>query len=299
MVVGHDEDHSLLNPTGHVRRRLALDRAVRWLLLLAFAAVLFPLLDMVYWISARAVPAFTWGTFTEDQVCLGGGLHAMIIGTLFLIGIATAFAVGIGVLSGMYTAEYAPPAVARSARVIGNVLAGVPAIVIGYFGYYALVLYTHWGFNSLAGGVALGVFMVPFVYRTTDIGFASVPRAQREATLALGARRSQYLVRVALPIALPTMLSGVFLAMAIGLGETAPLVYTAGWSSSTVTGLLQPTSYLTGAIWNFYDFPSTEGSFLTLAFQAAFLLIVISLTVNIAIQVITDRYRRRLRGLFQ
>lgn len=299
MATTHAESQSLLVSSGRLRRRILFDGTIRWVILLAFAAVLFPLLDMLYWISARALPTFTWGTLTQNQVGLGGGLHAMIVGTLVLIGIATAFAVGIGVLAGMYTAEYAPPAVARNARLVGNILAGVPAIVIGYFGYYALVLYTHWGFNTLAGGIALGVFMVPFVFRTTDIGFTAVPKAQREATLALGARRSQYLTRVGLPIALPTMLSGIFLAMAFGLGETAPLVYTAGWSSTPVAGLLQPTSYLTGAVWSFYDFPSTEGSFLTLAFQAAFLLIIISLSVNVVIQVLSDRYRRRLRGLFQ
>ena len=293
------EESSLLAPSSHLRRRLILDGVMRWLPLLAFAAVLFPLLDMIYWISARALPSMTLGTFTQDQIGLGGGLHAMIIGTVVLISIGIAVAAGVGIAAGLYTAEYAPPVIARSARLISNVLAGVPAIVIGYFAYYALVLYTHWGYNTLAGGVALGIFMTPFVFRTTDLGFTAVPKAQREASLALGARRIQYMLRVAFPIALPTILSGIFLAMAFGLGETAPLVYTAGWTSTPVTDLFQPTSYLTGAIWNFYDYPSTEGNFLALAFQAAFLLIVISLSVNVVIQVFVDRYRRRLQGLFQ
>ncbi len=279
------------------RRRHLLDRAMRWGLPLALLVVLFPLFDMIYWIAVRALPTFTWATLTTDQVGLGGGLYAMIVGSFTLLALATGFAAAVGIAAGMYTAEYAPPSIARWARVAGNLLAGIPAIVLGYFGYYALVLYTHWGYTTLAGGITLGVFMVPFVYRTADLAFANVPSEQREAALAMGARPGQYLVRVALPIALPAILSGVFLAMAIGLGETAPLLYTAGWSSTPVAGLFQPTSFLTGAIWNFYDYPSTEGSFQALAFQAAFLLLILVIGLNVVVQAVAERYRRRTRGM--
>jgi phosphate transport system permease protein len=293
-----DED-GLLVASGRLRRRLFFDRAIGWVLLLAFVAVLFPLFDMIYWISANALPKMTWGTFTENQVGFGGGLYAMILGTFVLILLGTLIATAIGVVSGFYTAEYAPPAVARVARIAGNVLAGVPAIVLGYFGYYLLVLYTHWGFTTFAGGLTLGFFMTPYVYRTTDVALSTVPPSQREAALALGSRPRQYLRRVAFPIALPSILTGVFFAMALGLGEAAPVLYTAGFTSTPVTSLMQPTSFLTGAIWLFYDFPPSEGSFLTLAFQAAFLLIVIVLALNIAVQILSDRYRERLKGLFQ
>lgn len=292
-------EDSVLYSTGSVRRRVAFDRAIGWVLLLAFAAVLFPLFDMIYWVSAKAVPTFTLATLTENQVGFGGGLYAMIVGTLVLIALATAFATAIGLAAGFYTAEYASPRVKRLGRLAGNLLVGVPAIVLGYFGYYALVLYTHWGFTTLAGGITLGVFMVPYIYRTTDLALSHVPTSQREATLALGAARIQYLLRIAFPIALPTILTGIFFAVALGAGEAAPLIYTAGWSSTPVASLMQPTSFLTGAIWSFYDFPASEGSFLTLAFQAAFLLIVIVLGLNVLVQVISDRYRRRLRGLYE
>ncbi len=280
-----------------LRHRLRLDGIVRWALLGAFAAVFFPLFDMIYWVSVRAVPKFTLATFTEYQVGNAGGLAAMIEGTFVLIGLATAFATSIGLIAGIYTAEYAPPAVARIGRLAGNVLAGIPAIVIGYFGYFLFALYTGWGYTTLGGALTLSVLMVPFVYRTADLAFSSVPASQREAALALGARRHQYLRRLAWPIALPTVLTGVFLAMAIGLGETAPLVYTAGWSNTPWTGLFSPTSFLTGAIWLFYEQPPTLGALLTLAFQAAFLLIVIVVALNLGLQWLADRYRRRLRGL--
>jgi phosphate transport system permease protein len=290
-------ERSLHSSSPRLRRRLVLDRALRWVFPLALLVVLLPLFDMIYWISIRALPTFTWATLTTDQVGLGGGLYAMILGSFTLLGLATGIAALVGISAGMFTAEYAPPSIQRPARLAGNLLAGVPAIVVGYFGYYALVLYTHWGYTSLAGGITLGVFMVPYIYRTADLAFANVPSQQREAALAIGARRSQYLLRVALPIALPAILSGVFLSMAIGLGETAPLLYTAGWSSTPVVGLFQPTSFLTGAIWNFYDFPSTEGSFQTLAFQAAWLLLLMVIGLNILVQIVAERYRRRTRGM--
>ncbi|EQD32387.1 phosphate ABC transporter, inner membrane subunit PstA [mine drainage metagenome] len=285
--------------SGRTRRRLIFDRVIPWVLPLAFVAVLFPLFDMLFWIGQKAVPTFSWATLTETQVGFGGGLYSMILGTLVLIALGTAIATGLGIAAGFYTAEYAPPSVASFGRMAGNVLAGVPAIVLGYFGYYLLVLYTNWGFTTLAGGIVLGIFMIPYVYRTTDLALTSVPPTQREAAMAMGARPHQYLLRIAFPIALPTILTGIFFAMALGLGEAAPIVYTAGWSSTPITSLMQPTSFLTGAIWLFYDLPPSEGTLLTLAFQAAFLLILIVLALNVAVQVLSDRYRRRLEGLFE
>jgi phosphate transport system permease protein len=289
---------SLVTASGLVRRRLAFDRIVGWILLLAFVAVLFPLFDMIYWVGQKALPTFTLATLTQNQVGLGGGLYAMIVGTFVLLGLATAFATGFGLVAGFYTAEFAPPAVKRLGRLAGNLLAGVPAIVLGYFGYWALVLYTHWGFTTLAGGITLGVFMIPYVYRTTDLALSNVPASQREATLAVGASRFQYLARVAFRIAFPTILTGILFAMAIGVGDAAPVIYTAGWSNTPVTSLMQPTSFLTGGIWLYYDFPTDEGTLFTLAFQAALVVISIVLVLNVTVQIISDRYRQRLQGLF-
>lgn len=293
---GNAEDLRLRS--GRLRYRLVVDRLMRYLLPLTFLLVLAPLFDLLYWISAKALPTMTWATLTTNPVGFGGGLWAPITGTLILIALATAFAGGLGILAGMYTAEFAPASIARVARLTGNLLAGVPAIVVGYFGYFLLVLYTGWGFTTLAGAITLGVFMFPYVFRVCDLSFASVPREQREGALATGATRGQYLRRVAFPIAFPSVLTGVFLAMAIGLGETAPLVLTTGWTNTPTTGLFSATSYLTGVVYQNYQFPSDLGQLVTLAFQAAFLLIVIVLALNIAVQVIAGRYRRRLQGLF-
>ncbi len=289
----------LLHSAGRMRRRLLFDRAIGWALLAAFLVVLFPLGDMLYWILSNALPTLSWSTLTQNQVGTGGGLYPMIQGTFVIIGIATAISTAFGLAAGFYTSEYAPPSVARVARIAGNLLAGIPAIVLAYFGYFLLVIYAGWGFTALGAAITLGIFMTPYIYRATDVALTTVPPSQREAALALGASRHHYLLRIAFPIALPTILTGIFFAMAIGIGDAAPVLYTADFNSTPITNLMQPTGSLAVAVWQFYDFPSTYGHFLALAFQAAFLLIVIVLGLNIIVQLLSDRYRRRLRGLYQ
>ena len=292
------DPESIVVAGGRLRYRVALDRVIPVLLLVAFAVILFPLGDMIYWISAKALPTFSLATITEPQVGLGGGLNQMVVGTLVIIAISTAIASVVGILAGMYTAEYAPRRVAELGRLAGYLLSGVPAVVLGFFGLLLLCTYAGWGYSLGAGAVTLAIFMVPFIYRTSDLAFSSVPREHREGALAMGATRGQYLRRVALPIALPAMLTGIFLAMAIGLGETAPLLFTMGEVNALPTGFFSPTAFLSGSIWQFYDAPTTEGTLHTLAFQAAFLLLVMVIGLNVVIQVIAEHYRRRLRGLF-
>lgn len=280
-------------------RRRAWDRWVGVLLYLPFVIVLAPLADLLYWISARAVPTLTLATLTTNPSGFGGGLYAPITGTAFLMGVSAGLATVLGVLAGMYTAEFASPRVASVARLGAHLLAGVPAIVIGYFGYFALVLYLGWGYSLLAGAVTLAFFMVPYIYRTADLAFGSVPSSQREAARGAGATGAQYLRRVAWPIAFPRVLTGIFVALAIGVGETAPLLFTAGWNNVPAAALGSPTSYLTGVIWLFFDYPSSFGTDQTLAFQAAFLLIVVVIGLNIVIQLIAERARHRLQGLYR
>lgn len=282
-----------------LRLRVGLDRWVKWLLPLLFLAVLYPIFDMLYWIGQKALPTLTITILTTNPSGFGGGLYAPILGTFYILAIATSIATVIGVLSGIYTAEIAGPRLAEAARVGGNLLAGTPAIVVGYFGYFLLLIDTHSQPTLLAGAVTLSIFIVPYIYRTSDMAFASVPPDQKEAAMGMGTTRWQYLRRVAFPIALPRVLTGVFVAMAIGMGETAPLLFTAGWSNFPAISVTGPTSYLTGVIWLFYQFPSNEGTDQTLAFQAAFLLILMVIVLNIVVQIISERYRRRLRGIYR
>ena len=292
------ESERLVRPAGRPGRRRQFDRVVGWLLPLLFLPVLFPIVDLFYWVGSRALPTLTWTVLTTNPTGASGGLFGPLVGSLEILGLSTGIAATIGIASAIVIAEYASPRVQELARLGTNLLAGVPSIVIGYFGYFVLVFYFGWGASLLAGAVTLAIFVLPYVMRSADLALSSVPSSLREAALGAGASRGQYLGRVGLFVALPGILNGVFLSMAIGLGETAPLLYTAFFSNYPPTGLLQPTGYLTGLIWNYYDQPTTFGTEVTLAFQAAFLLMVIVIALNVVIRLVGEWHARRVRGMY-
>jgi phosphate transport system permease protein len=199
---------------------------------------------------------------------------------------------------GIATAEFLSERAAGWVRMSANLLAGMPSVIIGYFGFFVFVLYFGWGGVFMAGSLTLAFFMTPYVFRTADLAFSSVPRPIREAALGSGARPIQYILRVGTPIAFPQILTGVFLAMAIGLGETAPIVLTVIPSVLVPPNLFSPATYLTYLIWT--GFSSPPGSLeLTLAYQAAFLIVIAVVVLNIVVRIISARFRSRLAGLYQ
>jgi len=288
----------LIDRSARTRFRLGFDRAMGWLTPLLFLVAIVPILDMVYYVSLKAVPHLTWTIITgtnpyEANVYLGVPLYT----TFYVIGLATAIAVALGLFGGIATAELLPEQWANAARTGANLLVGTPSIIIGYLGYLGFVLYFGWGPVFIAGVVTLSFFMTPYVFRTADLAFSSIPRHIREAALGSGAGPSQYIVRVGLPIAFPQVLTGVFLAMAIGIGETAPLVVTMQPGVLVPQNLFSPAKTLTMVIWENFQSPLAANQ--VLAFEAAFLLLVIVLALNVVVRVISARYQKRLEGLYQ
>ena len=165
-------------------------------------------------------------------------------------------------------------------RFLADVLVGVPSIVIGYFVYVMLVAGLGWDFSVAAGSIALAIISLPYICRTSEMALRQVPRTLREAALALGATESKIIMRISLPMALPGILTGILLALAISVGETAPLLYTAGWSSYLGDGHLikEPVGYLTYAIWAFITEPFTSAH--QLAFAAALFVTLFVLVIS-------------------
>lgn len=285
--------------SGHLGRRTAFDRLAGYLLPLLFGVAILPIAWLLYYVGSQALPGFTVAVLTTNPSGATGGLLAPLVGSLCILALATGIAVAFGFFGGLVTAEYLSEQWAGWVRISANVMVGTPAIIVGLFGYLAFVIYFHWGLSLAAASMALGVFMTPYVFRATDIAYGSVPPHIREAALGSGARPRQYLVRVASPIALPQVLGGVFLAMAIGVGETAPLYLTTTSVELPPTGLFQPASALTLYIWSGFQTGLILPSAVRLAFQAAFLLLVIVIGLNILVRIIAARARRRLQGLFQ
>jgi phosphate transport system permease protein len=157
----------------------------------------------------------------------GGGMVNALVGSAMLVGLATLFAVPVGVLAAVYLAEYRNDWFGPAVRFIGELLGGVPSIVIGIFGY-ALVVRPLGHFSGWAGAFALAVMMLPIVMRASEEALRLVPQSIRNASYALGASQYQTVWRVIVPAALPAIITAVFLAIARIGGETAPLLLTAG-----------------------------------------------------------------------
>lgn len=156
----------------------------------------------------------------------GGGVANAIVGSLIVIGLASAFAVPVGLGAGIYLSEFGNNRFADVVRYLADVLSGVPSIVIGIFAYN-LIVAKQGHFSALSGGVALGVMMLPSIVRTTEEMMRMVPATQREASLALGLPRWRTILSVVLPSARSGVTTGILLAVARVAGETAPLLFTA------------------------------------------------------------------------
>jgi len=251
------------------------------LCLLAFALVVVPLADILWTVFARGASALSWRLFTQVTNGISGGLLNAIEGTLVLSGGAILLAAPIGVAAGVYLAEYGAGAWGRTARFLSDVLVGVPSIVLGYFSYVTIVLGLGWQFSALAGAITLAVLVVPYIARFTELAMRQNPAGLREAAYALGCREHQVVLRVLLPAARSAVLTGVLLALAISVGETAPLIYTAGWSNYVWSGKLthEPIGYLTYVIWSFINQPFASAH--ALAYAAAFLVVAVVLLINV------------------
>ncbi len=275
------------------RRRRVADRALWSACALALALVVAPVVWVLVEVVREAVPGWQWSVLWTRSTGAGGGLSNAVVGTFVIMLGVGVLAGGVGLGAGVYLAEIARPswrtAVLRSAS---EVLSGVPSIVLGYVGYEALVVGLHWGFSLLAGLIVLSVLVVPYVAKSTELALDQVPLAYREGGEALGMAKTRVLRTVVLRSAVPGIATGIIIALAISVGETAPLIYTAFWSNGYPTGALlhQPVGYLTYATWSFYDDPSTAVR--ALAFDASLLLVVVVLALIAISRLVVRRAQR-------
>jgi phosphate transport system permease protein len=215
----------------------------------------------------------------------GGGMRNEIFGTLILIALGSVIALPIGLLTGIYLAEYANPKVAATIRFTADILAGVPSIVVGVFVYAIMVIPMH-SYSAISAGVALAIIMVPVVARTAEESLRLVPNSMREAALALGITRWRAVIGVVMPGAMTGIITGIMLAVARIAGETAPLLFTALGSSFGVQGLMKPIGSLSLQIYHYAlsPYPSQQQQ----AWAGAFLLIILVLSISILVRWISN-----------
>jgi phosphate transport system permease protein len=223
---------------------------------------------------------------TGDPFNPGGMKHA-ILGTLVLIGLASAVGIPIGMLAGVYLAEYdVGSKLAAPLRFVSDVLAGVPSIVVGILGYELLVVpLGH--YNGWAGALALAFIMIPIVARTTEEMLRLVPDSYRQASIALGTSKAWTIVKIVIPAARGSVITGIMLAIARVAGETAPLLFTALGSRLLTLNPNHPFPSLTAQIFTYATGPYTEQ--MRLAWAGILVLIGLIFVLNLTIRLVARR----------
>ncbi|AYH43749.1 phosphate ABC transporter, permease protein PstA [Azoarcus sp. DN11] len=232
--------------------------------------------------SALSLSLFT--QMTPPPGAASGGLLNAIVGSLILVGLGTAMGTPIGILVGIYLAEYGRTTVlGRVTRFVNDLLLSAPSIVIGLFVYSAMVAYTG-GFSAWSGGVALALLVLPVVIRTTENMLVLVPGSLREAAFALGAPKHVVITKVTLRAARSGVITGVLLAVARISGETAPLLFTALSNQFWSVSLNAPIANLPVTIFKFAMSPFENWQ--QLAWAGVFLITVGVLGLNIVARVV-------------
>ena len=272
------------SPARRLRDRVAL--AACWL---AAALVILPLALIVWHLLEKGLPALTLDFFVRMPTPVGepgGGMANAIVGTLVLVGLGAAFAVPVGVGAGVWLAEYGRGRLAALVRYTADVLAGVPSIVVGVVAY-GLVVVPMGHFSALAGGVALGILMLPTLVRSTEEVVLLVPRSYREASLALGAPRSRTIQQVVIPAASAGIVTATMLARARAAGETAPLLFTALGNRFWSLRLDQPMASLPVFIFDYARAPYEDWN--RQAWSGALVLLVLVTLLSAALRIALRR----------
>jgi phosphate transport system permease protein len=275
-------------------RRRRTDRLMRGLLSTGTVLALVPLVLVVFFIIKKGLGAFSLHFFTTDPngKFFGdpGGIRSAILGTLEIVGLASAIAIPIGIGLGLYLTEYGGSRkFAAIVRYFIDVITGVPSIVFGLFVYITLILVTGGGFAGWKGSIALALLMLPIVTRSAEVVLTLVPQSLREAALALGSPRWRVVARVVLPTALPGLITGSLLAVARAAGETAPLLFTATIVKGTNFDLAKQMNSLPVQIFN--DVGQAQDRLVARAWGAALTLVLMVLLLTVLARLVSRRSR--------
>jgi phosphate transport system permease protein len=277
-------------------RRRTTDQVMRGLLWTATGIALIPLILVVYYLLHKGLGQWSGSFFTSDPngnfFGSHGGIRSAIIGSLEMVGFATLISIPAGIGVALYLTEYGKESrFANLVRYFVDVMTGVPSIVFGLFIYISLVI-SHVGGSGFAawkGSAAVFLLMLPIVIRSSEVVLLLVPNSLREAALALGSPRWRVITKVVLPTSASGLVTGSLLAIARGMGETAPLLFTVSYTMN-LTG--NPNTLMNSLpVQIFNDIKSPEPAIVSRAWGAALTLVAIVLILNLIARAISRRSR--------
>ena len=254
------------------------------------------LLVIIGYVLVKGVSDVSWSflsTAPRGGLSGLGGISTVIVCTVYLIGLTLAILVPLGVGAAIYLSEYAPDnRMTRFIRYGTEVLAGVPSIVFGLFGFALFVTALHFRFSILSGALTLACLLLPTLIRTSEEALRAVPRSHREAALALGATRWQTVWRVLLPAALPGIVTGIILCIGRAMGETACLFVTMGGSTALPTSLSSGGRTLSMHLLALVMDTNAFGK----ALATGVVLVVAIIVINAMTNWLSQRFRARMTG---
>ena len=288
-----------MTQTNDIKRRLWTNRLVYGCICLLAGLTAVPLLAILGEVLVRGWQQFSWEFFTEPTptafkamkaVSAGetipGGIANGIVGTLIMLGMATLFAVPIGILCGIYLAENGKKRFAVIVSYLTDLLQGTPSVIIGIITYIWVVVPMR-GYSAIAGSVALFIMMLPLIIRSTEETMKILPASLKEAGLALGGNYARVVLKVQLPAAFGGIFTGVLLAVSRVIGETAPLMFTALGCSLIRWDLDKPIAAVPLLIWEFFNDPNLQ----ELIWGASLFLLVFVLILNITAKTLARKWK--------
>lgn len=279
--------NDLLEKNKYLRYRKTKSNIILILCVLMALLTILPLLYIFIYTTASGFKFLSLDFIMEMPKPVGetgGGMANAIVGTLILIGISSVIGIPVGILAGIYVAEYSGGLFSNFIKFVTDVLSGIPSIVIGIFAY-TIVVMPMGGFSALSGGIALGIIMIPTVIRITEEMLKLVPQSIREASLALGISRWKTTLNIVLKTAMSGIITGILLAIARIAGETAPLLFTAFGNQYFSTALDEPIASLPIQIYNYAKSPYTDWH--EQAWAGALILILLVFIINLVVRLFT------------